>query len=42
MGLAVDPEEFAEVTIYFSGKSFKTLRIVPPTAQFIKHRLSRS
>lgn len=23
MGLAVDPEEFAEVTIYFSGKFFK-------------------
>lgn len=27
MGLAVDPEEFAEVTIYFSGKSFKRFQL---------------
>lgn len=32
MGLAVDPEEFAEVTIYFSGMFFEVSgKILQPT-----------
>lgn len=35
MGLAVDPEEFAEVTIYFSGNDgVRALLKAPPIINF--------